>query len=231
MSLLSIKNLSFSYDDDFSVNLKELSLDNGTTAAIVGVSGSGKSTLLECIGLLNHNFLKDEFILDNEEVNLENKKELDLLRVSKIGFMPQNSALLPFLSVYDNILYQIKLVHVNISNKEALAYIDDLKEYIDRLSITNLLHKYPHEISIGQRQRCSFIKALCAKPKLLLIDEPTSALDRKNAKLMFSLIEEIVKSMGIASLIVTHDLNGVANLRQYVQKDVDGISVFEEAHL
>lgn len=231
MNLLSIKNLSFSYDDDFSVNLKELSLDNGTTAAIVGVSGSGKSTLLECIGLLNHDFSKDEFILDNEEINLDNPKDLDLLRVSKIGFMPQNSALLPFLTVYDNILYQIKLVHTNLSNKETLAYIDDLKEYIDRLSITNLLDKYPHEISIGQRQRCSFIKALSAKPKLLLIDEPTSALDRKNAKLMFSLIEEIVKSMDIASLIVTHDLNGVSNLRQYVQKDVDGISVFEEAFI
>ncbi|WP_334320589.1 ABC transporter ATP-binding protein [Gilliamella apicola] len=207
--MLVIKQLEISRStgkSSFRVCLPELKLRAGDVVVIQGDSGSGKSTLLEMIGMilkpdkvddfklfLDHNDLDIAKWINNNDIN-----QLANIRAQYLGFMLQTGGLLPFLKIYDNILLPIKLLQKNVDNSR-LEYL------IDKLGISHLLNKYPKQLSIGERQRASFIRSIIHKPALLLADEPTSALDPYNANLLFDLIIEQAQQDNIAAIIVTHD--------------------------
>ncbi|MFQ1053463.1 ABC transporter ATP-binding protein [Gilliamella apicola] len=207
--MLVIKQLEISRStgkSSFRVCLPELKLRAGNVVVIQGDSGSGKSTLLEMIGMilkpdkvddfklfLDHNDLDIAKWINNNDIN-----QLANIRAQYLGFMLQTGGLLPFLKIYDNILLPIKLLQKNVDNSR-LEYL------IDKLGISHLLNKYPKQLSIGERQRASFIRSIIHKPALLLADEPTSALDPYNANLLFDLIIEQAQQDNIAAIIVTHD--------------------------
>ena len=226
-SLLTIKNLSFAYPKDKnedsinSIHIDSLILKENDVFAITGPSGCGKSTLLECVGLLRQEVEFDEFKLEDFDIKKLKPKQHEALRSSQIGFMPQTGGLIPFLKIIDNLKLQIevaskslfKLEGKTLDQEKLLKSIEpDLKKY----GVSKYLNAYPHQLSIGQRQRAVFFKSLCHKPKLLLIDEPTSALDPEHGKMLFDTMIKVCQSMGVASLVVTHDLNLVHefNLRQ-----------------
>lgn len=207
--MLVIKQLEISRStgkSSFRVCLPELKLRAGDVVVIQGDSGSGKSTLLEMIGMILKPDKVDGFklFLDNNDldiakwINNNDINQLANIRAQYLGFMLQTGGLLPFLKIYDNILLPIKLLQKNVDNAR-LEYL------IDKLGISHLLNKYPKQLSIGERQRASFIRSIIHKPALLLADEPTSALDPYNANLLFDLIIEQAKQDNIAAIIVTHD--------------------------
>lgn len=207
--MLVIKQLEISRStgkSSFRVCLPELKLRAGDVVVIQGDSGSGKSTLLEMIGMILKPDKVDGFklFLDNNDldiarwINNNDINQLANIRAQYLGFMLQTGGLLPFLKIYDNILLPIKLLQKNVDNSR-LEYL------IDKLGISHLLNKYPKQLSIGERQRASFIRSIIHKPALLLADEPTSALDPYNANLLFDLIIEQAKQDNIAAIIVTHD--------------------------
>ena len=207
--MLVIKQLEISRltgKSSFRVCLPELKLRAGDVVVIQGDSGSGKSTLLEMIGMILKPDKVDGFklFLDNNDldiakwINNNDINQLANIRAQYLGFMLQTGGLLPFLKIYDNILLPIKLLQKNVDNAR-LEYL------IDKLGISHLLNKYPKQLSIGERQRASFIRSIIHKPALLLADEPTSALDPYNANLLFDLIIEQAQQDNIAAIIVTHD--------------------------
>ena len=207
--MLVIKQLEISRltgKSSFRVCLPELKLRAGDVVVIQGDSGSGKSTLLEMIGMILKPDKVDGFklFLDNNDldiakwINNNDINQLANIRAQYLGFMLQTGGLLPFLKIYDNILLPIKLLQKNVDNAR-LEYL------IDKLGISHLLNKYPKQLSIGERQRASFIRSIIHKPALLLADEPTSALDPYNANLLFDLIIEQAKQDNITAIIVTHD--------------------------
>ena len=207
--MLVIKQLEISRStgkSSFRVCLPELQLRAGDVVVIQGDSGSGKSTLLEMIGMILKPDKVDGFklFLDNNDldiakwINNNDINQLANIRAQYLGFMLQTGGLLPFLKIYDNILLPIKLLQKNVDNSR-LEYL------IDKLGISHLLNKYPKQLSIGERQRASFIRSIIHKPALLLADEPTSALDPYNANLLFDLIIEQAQQDNIAAIIVTHD--------------------------
>ena len=207
--MLVIKQLEISRStgkSSFRVCLPELQLRAGDVVVIQGDSGSGKSTLLEMIGMILKPDKVDGFklFLDNNDldiakwINNNGINQLANIRAQYLGFMLQTGGLLPFLKIYDNILLPIKLLQKNVDNSR-LEYL------IDKLGISHLLNKYPKQLSIGERQRASFIRSIIHKPALLLADEPTSALDPYNANLLFDLIIEQAQQDNIAAIIVTHD--------------------------
>lgn len=207
--MLVIKQLEISRStgkSSFRVCLPELKLRAGDVVVIQGDSGSGKSTLLEMIGMILKPDKVDGFklFLDNNDldiakwINNNDINQLANIRAQYLGFMLQTGGLLPFLKIYDNILLPIKLLQKNVDNSR-LEYL------IDKLGISHLLNKYPKQLSIGERQRASFIRSIIHKPALLLADEPTSALDPYNANLLFDLIIEQAQQDNIAAIIVTHD--------------------------
>ena len=148
-------------------------------------------------------------------------KQHEALRSSQIGFMPQTGGLIPFLKIIDNLKLQIEVASKSLFKLEGKtldqdgllkSIVYDLKEF----GLGKYLNAYPHQLSIGQRQRAVFFKSLCHQPKLLLIDEPTSALDPEHGKMLFDTMIKVCQSKRVASLVVTHDLNLVHefNLRQ-----------------
>ena len=175
--VLSIKDLSFSYDKKRSIyDSFNLTIKRGECVAIIGASGVGKSTLLELIAG-------------------ELKPQKGEIRSGQIGWIFQDpySSFSPSYKVYEQI--------VEVSSSNFLDYIDPKSVDIDE----SLLYKYPNQLSGGQLQRCSILRALAMKPDILLCDEPTSALDNitqlKTMKLLVSLLDRV------AILLITHDLD------------------------
>jgi len=189
----------------YEVSLSSLKLEAGDVAAIVGPSGCGKSTLLESIGLLlepqtvKYFQLVDFDIARDMTCSLrERESRWSRIRQHCLGFVPQSGGLLPFLNVKDNIELPRKLV--GSSGSDFL-----LQEVIERLQLSALMRHSPAQLSIGERQRVSFVRAIAHRPKLLLADEPTAALDPVLAKELFALIVEIASAFKVAALIVTHE--------------------------
>lgn len=215
----------------YRVELSSLTLHAGEAVAIVGPSGCGKSTLLEALGLI----LKPERVAQFQLLTTDLAGDLALragrretqwarLRQHHLGYVPQTGGLLPYLTVKQNIA-----LPASMSGRITQSSL--LDRLIDRLKLTTLLNRYPRELSIGERQRVSFARAVAHQPALILADEPTAALDPNLAQELFALIVEIVREFNIAALIVTHEWSIVAEskLRKVVAAvQADHRTVFDE---
>ena len=215
----------------YRVELSSLFLHAGEAVAIVGPSGCGKSTLLEALGLI----LKPERVAQFQLLTTDlvgdlalragrREKQWARLRQHHLGYVPQTGGLLPFLTVQQNID-----LPASMSGRLTPAALRD--RLLERLKLTSLLNRFPRELSIGERQRVSFARAIAHQPALILADEPTAALDPNLAHELFALIVEIVREFNIAALIVTHEWSIVAEskLRKVVAAvQADHRTVFHE---
>ena len=176
-NILQINNLSFGYTkDNLIYNNFTLSLKKGEIVSIVGQSGSGKSTLFELIS----NNLKPL------------KGEIKTKKLSSI-YQDPYSSFHPSFSIINQI-------------EDVVDSIDELDTLCEELSLDKaLLDKKSHELSGGQLQRCSILRAILMKPDLLLADEPTSALDNVVALQTLQLLVKFLDRFGI--LLITHDEN------------------------
>lgn len=169
------------------------SIKRGGFCAVIGASGSGKSTLLHTIGGLIH---PDEgkVLYEGKDIYSLPVRESVLYRRKNVGFVFQQFHLVPYLTVLENIKLAVKVKE----NRELISM------YIEKCSLAGLENKYPSELSVGEKQRTAFIRAIIGKPELLLADEPTGNLDPHNSKILLNLIEEYHKEGGTV-LLVSHD--------------------------
>ena len=175
--ILDIKNLNFSYKENNPIYKDfDLSLEKGQLVTIFGKSGSGKTTLFELImGTLK------------PQSGSIKKQDLSLI------FQDPYNSFHPTYSIIEQIQDVVKDDFTN-----------QLKGFLKELNLEeNLLNKKPHELSGGQLQRCSILRALLMKPKLLLVDEPTSALDNIIAYDVMKLLIKYLDTCAI--LLITHD--------------------------
>ncbi|MCG8312004.1 MAG: ABC transporter ATP-binding protein [Pseudomonadales bacterium] len=225
--MLSIKGLSVSRgqgSDAYGVSLPALYLERGSTMAVTGLSGTGKSTLLEMIGLVLMPDSVDSFQLvpgDDKEpldiadlLRLSNQQALATIRSRYIGFVLQNGALLPFLTVAENLFLPRQLN--GLPTKSPLV-----ESLVETLGIGDLLKRKPRDLSVGQRQRVAFVRALAHEPALLLADEPTAALDPIHGEKLFQTILDVVEHYQVSALVVTHNL---ALIEQFELPAINGVS-------
>ncbi len=173
--------------------------------SLQGKSGSGKSTLMHILsGLLKPT---SGHVLVNE---IEIYKIKPIERSSLISFVYQFHALLENLSVYENI-YLPRKIHKNNDSDE---FINDL---INQCKLEKLLKKYPSELSGGEKQRVSIVRALSNKPKCVLLDEPTGNLDDETSSSVQEMCLDINKAFNIGMFVATHD-RGFASKMQYQYK-------------
>lgn len=195
--MLEIKNISKVYSKNGSrfIALDNVSLNvvKGDFVAVVGSSGSGKSTLLHSIGGLIHPD-SGQVLFKGEDINKLNNKKSNLYRRKNVGFVFQQFHLMPYLNVYEN----IKMAEVSLVNKY------NIEDYLEQCGILSLRNKDPSELSVGEKQRTAFIRAIISKPDILLADEPTGNLDPQNSNILMSLIEAYHKDGGTV-IIVSHD--------------------------
>lgn len=160
--------------------------------ALIGPSGSGKTTLLNCIAGITQ---PDEGIIAlNNSIFYRNGQKPLKIQKRKTGYLFQDYALFPHLSVEENILYGVK-------RGTDLSHITELSKL---LGIAGLLDKYPHQISGGEKQRVALARALAAKPDILLLDEPFSALDDDTRARCQDELHRIHERWKIPVIFVTH---------------------------
>ncbi|WP_194189880.1 ABC transporter ATP-binding protein [Clostridium chrysemydis] len=168
--------------------------------AVMGPSGSGKSTLLNVISTIDRPS-SGEVYIDGSNINKISDKKLAAFRRDKLGFIFQSFNLLDTLTVEENIALPLT-ISKNINKSEIKQRAANIS---NRLGIREILHKYPYEISGGQKQRTAACRAIIGNPSLILADEPTGALDSKSAENLLDTLNFLNEKEDATIMMVTHD--------------------------
>lgn len=224
--LLDVNNLSISFESKektvHAVRNVSFHVNKGEVLAIVGESGCGKSVTAKSIMRLlpekTGRIMNGSIMFNGKEITTMNKKELVKYRGDRIGMVFQDpmSSLNPTMKVGDQIAEGL-MIHKGYKKKKAR---EKAIELIRHVRIANPVHcctKYPHQLSGGMRQRIVIAMALICEPDLLIADEPTTALDVTIQAEILNLLKELQEKMGMAIIIITHDLGVVAKFECYVR--------------
>lgn len=211
--MIEFKNISKHYDLKGQTLLAldeiNLTIPAGSIFGIIGYSGAGKSTLIRLINLLERPS-QGQIIINEKDFTALDARSLRQERAN-IGMIFQHFNLLQTKTVADNIEMPLKLLGVSKDKRE--KRLNELLEFID------LKHKkdaYPDELSGGQKQRVGIARALANHPKILLCDEATSALDPQTTKSVLELLKKINKEQGITIVMVTHEMDVIESVCDYV---------------
>ncbi|GIW67680.1 MAG: lipoprotein-releasing system ATP-binding protein LolD [Candidatus Parcubacteria bacterium] len=215
--IIIVKNLTKIYEDKvptLALDNINLEIEDGYVYSIYGQSGSGKTTLLNMLGCLDSP-TSGEIIIDNQNINNLDQKELADFRNKKIGFIFQFHYLIPEFNILENILMPFYISKSKIKNvNEAKSKAIELAKITD---IEDILFKYPDYVSGGQRQRAAICRALINEPKIVLADEPTGNLDSKNTEIIINLFMKINKIKKTTFLIVTHNEKIANNCKEKIE--------------
>ena len=209
MSLLKVTHLQKVYTTRLGGNkveaLKDINfeVEEGEYVAIMGESGSGKTTLLNIIASLDKP-TSGEVTLKGMTLSRIREKDIAAFRREHLGFVFQDFNLMDNFSVMDNIFLPLVL-----SGKKYPEMRERLKPIAEGLGISDIMKKYPYEISGGQKQRTAVARAVITNPELILADEPTGALDSKSADELLDIFRQINKS-GQTILMVTHSIKAAS---------------------
>ncbi len=182
-----------------AINDISFSVNEGEFVGIMGASGSGKTTLLNCISTID-TVSAGHIYLDGTDVTEIKEKALARFRRENLGFVFQDFNLLDTLTISENIALALTINNVPVEQIEG-----KVAEIAATLNITDILDKYPYQVSGGQKQRCACARAIINKPKLILADEPTGALDSQSSQMLLSTMQSINDQLGATILMVTHD--------------------------
>lgn len=193
--LLEVNNLSCGYNGDSVIKDVSFALSHGDIGCLLGPSGCGKSTILRALaGFLPLN--SGEIRLQSQAISLPNRTLAPEKR--RIGMVFQDYALFPHLSIADNVGFGLR----NMSREEKRQKVSELLEVVH---LQDLADNYPHELSGGQQQRVALARALAPEPTLILLDEPFSNLDADLRRRLSLDVRDILKTLGISAILVTHD--------------------------
>lgn len=193
MSIL-IENVSKKFGESFLLSQINLEIPTGNLVALLGPSGSGKSTLLRTIAGFSQPD-KGRIWLDGQNATLLP------IQQRQIGFVFQDYALFPKMTIFENIAFGLKIQKKSIEKIQSQVY-----ELLYLTQLENFAMFYPHQLSGGQKQRVAFARALAIEPKILLLDEPFGALDVKVRKNLRVWLRELHEKLPVTTLFVTHDL-------------------------
>jgi ABC-type nitrate/sulfonate/bicarbonate transport system ATPase subunit len=191
--IVEFKDVYKIYDDRAKLRGMSFTIYKNEFICLIGPSGCGKSTIFKILA----------------GMEAETSGTIDCH--AKISMAFQNGALLPWLSVYDNIALVLKAIHTPKSEIDT-----EVMKYIGLMKLGRHVHSLPTTLSGGQKQRVGIARALVVKPELLLLDEPFSALDEKTTSDLHSDLLAIQKDMGITIIMITHQIEEAVTLADRV---------------
>ena len=202
MSVLEVKNVTFSYDGVNKIlNDVNLTLNDGELVCLLGVSGGGKTTLFNIIaGLLEPQ--QGQVLLNGEDITGQS---------GKVSYMLQKDYLLHWRSIRSNALLGLEIQKK--LTPETIAYVDAL---LEQYGLGDFKESYPYQLSGGMRQRVALIRTLAIRPDILLLDEPFSALDYQTRLSVSDEIGTIIRKEGKTAILVTHDISEAISLSDRV---------------
>src|ERR1700677_1474334 len=191
-----------------------LSVEPGETLGVVGEAGSGETMVANSIRrLLPHggSIVRASVRLDGKELTSTSDEEIRAIRGNEIGMIFQDplTSLNPTMNIGRQIAETVVL-HKRVSKEEALERAAEVLGLVGMPNPSERLHDYPHQLSGGLRQRVMIAMALACEPKLLIADEPTTALDVTIQAQILALLDDLKSRLGMATLLVTHDMGVVA---------------------
>ena len=223
MALLDIKGLTVRFDTPdgvvTAVNNVTLSLSSGETLGIVGESGSGKSQLAFAVmGLLAKNGRATGSVtLDGKEILNAPPSVINPIRAQKIAMIFQDpmTSLNPYMRISDQ-MAEVLVHHRGMANAQAVAEAVRMLDAVKIPDAAGRVRLYPHEFSGGMRQRVMIAMSLLCRPEILIADEPTTALDVTVQAQIMTLLSDLQRDFGMATILITHDLGVVAGFCENV---------------
>ena len=208
--MLKIESITAAYDDALVLDQVTMTANERRITALVGSSGSGKSTLLKII----MGFIKPRsgrVLVDGEDICGASEGEATRIR-AKMGLVFQESALFDSLTVEENIGF-FPIYHQKKRWREVRPMVNAL---LSELGLGDVGRKYPNELSGGMRRRVALARTLIYRPRVLLYDEPTTSLDPANIATVDDIIKEMNERFEVTSVVVTHDLESVLHVADWV---------------
>ena len=198
MADLVVNDLALRYGDNEILKGVAVTVLPGTVVALLGPSGSGKTTLLRAIAGLETPHrgsiaIGDKVFFDAGKIELPAEER-------GLGLVFQSYALWPHRTVFDNVAYGLKLRKVGAAEIKARV-----EKVLAQIGLEHLAERYPHQLSGGQQQRVAIARALVYEPPVILLDEPLSNLDAKLREEARAWLRQLIKTLGLSALIVTHD--------------------------
>ena len=200
-NFIQLSNINKSFDNLKKTKvLRKISykFKKGKIYSIMGPSGSGKSTLLNLLSLIDRP-TSGTLIIDNKQINFNEKTKNDILRAKKIGIIYQQDNLLSDFTALENV-YLSSLA----AGKDKKLSLTKANLLLKKVGITNRSEHYPYQLSGGEKQRVSIARALINDPQIILADEPTGSLDLETAKIIFDILKKQINSKRLI-IFATHN--------------------------
>ena len=204
-TVLKLKNITKEFVEPrkniVALNNINFDLSDGQCICLLGPSGSGKTTLLQIAGLLDSP-TKGEIIINGKKCDHLSEEDKNFIRKQHIGFVYQNFYLLDSFSALENVIIPQLINGSGFDNARKRA-----KNLLSDLGLSKRLYNKPRELSGGEKQRVSILRAIANRPKIILADEPTGNLDKKNSENVVKIIKDMVNHYNISFIIATHNLS------------------------
>ena len=204
-TVLKLKNITKEFIEPrkniVALNNINFDLSDGQCICLLGPSGSGKTTLLQIAGLLDSP-TKGEIIINGKKCDHLSQEDKNFIRKQHIGFVYQNFYLLDSFSALENVIIPQLINGSGFNNARKRA-----KNLLSDLGLSKRLDNKPRELSGGEKQRVSILRAIANRPKIILADEPTGNLDKKNSENVVKIIKDMVNHYNISFIIATHNLS------------------------
>ncbi len=208
--MIEVTNIHKSFGDNHVLTGIDAVFEPGKVSLIIGGSGSGKSTLLKCIVGL-HQPTQGKVFFDGQEFTRMSFEEKVPVR-KEIGMLFQNSALFDSMTVEQNIVFTLDMF-TEMSKQEK---IERANFCLERVNLAGKNDLYPSELSGGMKKRVGIARAISMNPKYLFCDEPNSGLDPATSILIDELIQELTDEFKCTTVVVTHDMNSVMGIGDYI---------------
>ena len=208
--MIEIQHISKKFDDRVILQDISAQFKPGMCNLVIGASGSGKTVLTKCIVDLiqadEGNIFFDEVSLN--KMNKEQRKELR----NSIGMLFQGNALFDSMTVQENVKFPLDMLS-DLTEAEKIGKVNAILERVNLMGVND---KFPAEISGGMKKRVGLARALVLSPKYLFCDEPNSGLDPQTSMVIDKLIHELTIEFNITTIVVTHDMNSVMEIGDYI---------------
>jgi len=211
--MIQLSSVEFQYGEgDFKIASADLDINSDANTALIGPSGCGKTTLLHLIaGILPARSGKIQ--VNDTVVNKLNDRQRRLFRISQVGFVFQDFALLDYLNLFDNILHPYR---INASLNLTSEVKDRAKTLAEQMGITNNLKRLPSQTSQGEQQRAAICRALITQPSVILADEPTGNLDPSNKSAIIDILLNQARENQATLIVATHDHDLLSSFDQTI---------------
>lgn len=201
--MISFRNVQKAFGDKTVLRRVSFDVHSGEVFFIIGASGVGKSVLIKhLIGLLYPD--AGEIWLDDEEVSRFDEKQMYAVR-KKCAMVFQHSTLFDSMTCAENVALPLRK-HKQLAQRAAL---EEAHRRLEQVHMAEFAQRYPAELGDGMRKRVAIARALTLDPRYVLFDEPTTSLDPVSARRVDTLIRELSDSLGVTSIVVSHDLSSI----------------------